>query len=123
MKKVLQKPDISGRLVNWTIELREFDIEFHPKITIKGQALANLLVEFYNILENEELPKDDTWVAYVDGSSTQTSSGAGVVLVSPKGEEFEFAIKMAFATTNNEAEYEAVMAVLCLAWEVGALKT
>jgi hypothetical protein len=35
-KKVLQKPDLSGKLVNWAIELGQFDIEFHPKTTIKG---------------------------------------------------------------------------------------
>jgi len=29
MKKVLQKPDLLGRLVNWAIELGQFNIEFH----------------------------------------------------------------------------------------------
>jgi hypothetical protein len=75
MKKVLQKPDLSGRLVNWVIELREFDIKFHLRTTIKGQTLADFLVEFYNIPENEELPKEDTWVAYVDGSLANKRSG------------------------------------------------
>jgi len=68
MKKVLQKPNLSGRLVNWAIELGQFDIEFHPQIAIKGQALADFLVEFCNTPESEELPIEDTWVAYVDGS-------------------------------------------------------
>jgi hypothetical protein len=36
MKKVQQKPDLSGRLVNWAMELGQFDIEFHPRTTIKG---------------------------------------------------------------------------------------
>jgi hypothetical protein len=70
MKKVLQKPDLSGRLVNWAIELGQFDIEFHPRTAIKGQVLADFLVEFYNIPEAEELPKESTWVVFVDGSST-----------------------------------------------------
>jgi hypothetical protein len=35
MKKVLQKPDLSGRLVNWAMELGQFDIEFHPRTAIK----------------------------------------------------------------------------------------
>jgi hypothetical protein len=30
MKKLLQKPNLSGRLVNRAIELGPFDIEFHP---------------------------------------------------------------------------------------------
>jgi hypothetical protein len=36
MKKILQKPDISGRLVNWSVELGQFDIEFHPRTSIKS---------------------------------------------------------------------------------------
>jgi hypothetical protein len=31
LKKVLQKPNLSGRLVTWTVELEQFDIEFHPR--------------------------------------------------------------------------------------------
>jgi hypothetical protein len=36
MKKILQKPNISGRLVNWSVELGQFDIEFHPRTSIKS---------------------------------------------------------------------------------------
>jgi hypothetical protein len=86
LKKVLQKLDISRRLVNWEIELGEFDLKFHPTTTIKGQALADFLVEFYNFLDGE------TWAADMDGSATQKRSGTGVVLVSPKEKSFEFVI-------------------------------
>lgn len=82
--------------------------------------LTDFLVEFCNVPASEELLKGETWVAYIDGSSTQTSSSAGIVLVSSKAEEFEFAIRVAFATTNNEAEYEVVLANLGLAQEIGA---
>lgn len=60
MKKVLQKPDLSGRLVNWAVELGQFDIEFHPRTAIKGQVLTDFLAEFCNIPEAEELSKDST---------------------------------------------------------------
>lgn len=30
LKKVLQKLDLSGRLVNWAAGLGQYDIEFHP---------------------------------------------------------------------------------------------
>jgi ribonuclease HI len=41
-------------------------------------------------------------------------------LVSLEGEKLEFAIKIAFPIMSNEAEYEAVLAGLGLAREVGA---
>ena len=36
MKQVLHKPETSGRLMKWAIELSEFDIRYKPKTTIKG---------------------------------------------------------------------------------------
>jgi hypothetical protein len=75
MRKVLQKPNLSGRLVNWAMELGQFDIEFHPRTAIKGQVLANFLVEFCNVHEAEELPKELTWVMYVDGSRLEAEAG------------------------------------------------
>jgi len=94
LKKILQKTDLSGRLVNWSVELGKFDIEFHPRTSIKGQVLADFLLEFSNTPESEELPKKETWVAYVDGSSANRKSGVGVTLASPDGESFRYAIKL-----------------------------
>ena len=36
LRKVLQKLDLSGRLANWAIELGQFDLDFVPRIAIKG---------------------------------------------------------------------------------------
>ena len=36
MKQVLHKPEVSGRLMKWAIELSEFDIKYKPKNAIKG---------------------------------------------------------------------------------------
>ncbi|XP_022897720.1 uncharacterized protein LOC111411417 [Olea europaea var. sylvestris] len=45
VRHILQKPDISGRLMKWVIELGEFDIEFKPRPSIKAQALADFIAE------------------------------------------------------------------------------
>ncbi|GLT55177.1 hypothetical protein SLA2020_283210 [Shorea laevis] len=49
LKKVLFKPDTSGRRVNWAIELGEFDIEYLPRTAIKGQAMADFIAKFTNL--------------------------------------------------------------------------
>ena len=46
MKQILHKPETSGRLVKWAIELSEFEIRYKPRTTIKGQVLANFIMEF-----------------------------------------------------------------------------
>jgi ribonuclease HI len=73
-------------------------------------------VEFCNIPEAEELPKELTWVVFVDGSSAHGRSGVGVFLRNPEGQEFGFAVKLDFVTTKNEA----VIAGLALSREMGA---
>ena len=46
--------------------------------------------------------------------------GAGVVIQTPKGDKIECMIRLDFPTTNNEADYKALMAGLDLAKAAGA---
>ena len=39
-------PDAAGRMALWALELSEFDIQYRPHTTIKGQAVADFIVEF-----------------------------------------------------------------------------
>jgi len=45
IRKVLQKPDIIGRMVRWAIKLSEFDVQYEPRGSIKGQVYADFMVE------------------------------------------------------------------------------
>ncbi|KAL5550934.1 hypothetical protein UlMin_001110 [Ulmus minor] len=111
-------------LKQWSIELGEFDIQFKPQIAIKGQALADFIAEFTYTPEMSEKITTQTqnsqWKLYVDGSSTETSSGAGIILVSPDGVKLSCAVRFKFKATNNQAEYEALLSGLRLAKEVSA---
>ena len=46
MKQVLHQPETSGRLMKWALELSELDIRYKQKMTIKGQVLADFVMEF-----------------------------------------------------------------------------
>jgi ribonuclease HI len=56
---------------------------------------------------------------YFDGASTKDSAGAGVVLISPLKEAMHLSFKLDFKTTNNIAEYEALLLGLNSANEMG----
>ncbi|KAL5570454.1 hypothetical protein UlMin_027029 [Ulmus minor] len=124
LKQVFQKPEASDRLAKWSIELGEFDIQFKPRTAIKGQALADFIAKFtYTPEMSEKLTtqtQNSQWKLYVDGSSTETSSGAGIILVSPDGVKLSCAVRFKFKATNNQAEYEALLSGLRLAKEVSA---
>ncbi|XP_017225060.2 uncharacterized protein LOC108201281 [Daucus carota subsp. sativus] len=55
-----------------------------------------------------------SWILHVDGSSTTERSGAGLILKSPDGFTIKTAISFNFTATNNQAEYEALLAGLRL---------
>ena len=46
MKQILHKPETSGSLIKWAIELSEFDIRYKPRTAVKGQVLADFIMEF-----------------------------------------------------------------------------
>ena len=56
----------------------------------------------------------------MDGASNENGSGAGVAMISPTGLRLQAALRFDFSTSNNEAEYEALIAGLRLAKAVGA---
>ena len=56
----------------------------------------------------------------IDGSSNVNRSGVRVFLEIPIKEKVNYALRLEFPTSNNEAEYEALLARLCLAKEMRA---
>ncbi|XP_071689090.1 uncharacterized protein [Rutidosis leptorrhynchoides] len=130
IRQVLSKPEKSGRMAKWAIELGEHDIEFRVRHAIKGKVLADFIAETDSV--NEEDTKNSTqvislkieneeWKLYTDGASSSDGSGAGLMLVNSEGKEFTYALRFEFDTTNNEAEYEAQLAGLRMAKELKIL--
>jgi len=113
--KILTKPDLAGRMIGWAVELSEFHIEYQPRGAIKSQALADFTAELTPYPTEGKTPR---WTLYVDGSSNSRSCGVGVVLEGPGEIVIEQAMKFEFRTSNNQAEYEAIIAGLHLAIEL-----
>jgi len=113
IQKILQKPDLAGRMSSWAVELSEFNICYEPHGPIKAQCL----LDFINDLQ--QTPTEDQWTLHVDGSSNPKGAGAGIVLEGPNDILIEKSLHFAFKTSNNQAEYEAILTGLSLAREVG----
>ena len=64
------------------------------------------------------MPQIPKWGLYVDGSSNDGRSGAGLILVNPEGHRMHCALRFRFMASNNETEYESLMVELKLAKEM-----
>ena len=94
LKSILHKPELSGRLTKWIVELSEYDITFQPRTALKLQVLADFITDFApNVtpLADKELLNltecsNSKWTLTVDGSSNVNGAGIGLVLTSPEGD-------------------------------------
>nr|GEV45686.1 reverse transcriptase domain-containing protein [Tanacetum cinerariifolium] len=93
-----------------------------PRTSVKGQILADFLIEMPG--ENPQAApaaetQQEPWTLFTDGSSCVDGSGTGLILTNPKGIEVTYALRFQFAASNNEAEYEVLIAGLRIAARMG----
>lgn len=103
LKQVLHILETSGRLMRWSMELSEYKIRYLLRVAIKGQAIANFIVE---LTPNEEVevlsnsyhttkrPSKVVFIAlkrtlYVDGSSNDHNCGVDLFLTSFESENLK----------------------------------
>ncbi|XP_065017705.1 uncharacterized protein LOC135644166 [Musa acuminata AAA Group] len=118
LRQVLTKFDVAGWLLKWAVELGEHDIKYVPRTAIKAQAVADFITELTQIEDGDLKQTPEAWTLHVDGSANSRGAGAGLVLLAPDGRSFERSLRFGFRATNNEAEYEALLAGLRLALEM-----
>ncbi|XP_057457130.1 uncharacterized protein LOC130748057 [Lotus japonicus] len=96
-------------MVSWAVELSEFEITFERKVLVKAQVL----VDFVNEMSSSEKTMEvGEWSLSVDGSSNIKGSEAEIILEGPGGVTVEQSLKFDFKASNNQAEYEAIIAGL-----------
>ena len=120
LKKGMNKLEVAGQLIQLAIKLSKFDVKYQPRNVIKAQVLAAFIAEFSpNQSELDEVDEVRKWVINVDGSSTLYAGGIRVILKSPEGDKLKYAARLQYQTTNNEAEYDALLKGLELAKSLG----
>uniref|UniRef100_A0A2N9I2Q6 Integrase catalytic domain-containing protein n=1 Tax=Fagus sylvatica TaxID=28930 RepID=A0A2N9I2Q6_FAGSY len=133
IRSLLHRPVLSGRLAQWLLQLSQYEITTETPTAIKSQAIADLLAQFPgedSSSISHEVPgeigealladlADSTWTLKFDGSSTSSSSGAGIVLAREDGKTIAKSFKLDFPCSNNASEYEAYITGLVIAHEMG----
>ena len=68
--RVMSNLEATGRIALWAIKLSKFDIQYCSHTTVKGQVVADFVVEFTNI-EGKGAEKHPQWSIHIDGSSNR----------------------------------------------------
>ena len=108
-------------MIQWAIELSQFDIECHPRTAIKAQALVDFIAEFTSPNEDGLADEVRRWTIQTDGSSAQKRGGVEVVIITPNGETLTYGVLLKFSASNNEVEYEGILTGLRLEKALGAI--
>ncbi|XP_016206026.1 uncharacterized protein LOC107646349 [Arachis ipaensis] len=116
LRQILTKSELAGRLTKWSVELSEFDIQFQSSSALKAQILADFVSEF----TPDEHHYNKAWELHVDGASNREGSGAGIVLKEGDKVIAEQSLQFHFLASNNQAEYEALIAGLKLSLNLQA---
>ena len=119
LNDIVKNRDATGRIAKWAIELLPFEITYKPRRAIKSQVLADFVAE----CTKAELPKQyssySNWIMYFDGSKMLAGLGASVILISPMGDTVRYVLQIMYTTSNNAAEYKALLHGLRMAVSMG----
>ena len=124
LQSLLKRSDFTGRIAKWGTRLGSFDIQYRPRNAVKGQVLADFVAEFSPknvggggmVCHVENHP----WKVFVDGASSAMGVCAGIVIITPEGIRLVHSFRLGFKASNNEVEYEAFIAGLRTAFDMGA---
>ncbi|KAL0347703.1 UNVERIFIED_CONTAM: hypothetical protein Scaly_1786300 [Sesamum calycinum] len=116
LRHIMARPDASGRLVKWAVEMGEHDIEYKNRTTIKAQFLADFFVEFTyeQVLENKELP-GILWVYRTIPQSTTGETpfclvyGTDAIIPTEIGEEAERVTQYDANKNHEERVFDLTM--------------
>jgi ribonuclease HI len=117
--EIIRNRDTNSRIVKWSIELGEFDIEFCPRQAIKSQILADFVSEWTEIQMPPPKERLEHWIMYFDSALNLEGAGVSVLLISPQGEQLKYILQIHYKASNNGAEYEALIHGLRIAVSLG----
>jgi ribonuclease HI len=119
LREIIQCREATSRIAKWAVELMGETISFAPQKAIKSQVLANFVAEWVDTQLPTAPIQAELWTMYFDGSLMKTRAGAGLLFISTLGKHVRYVIRLHFLTSNNVAEYEALVNGLRIAVELG----
>jgi ribonuclease HI len=121
IKHMLLKTILSGRMGKWAYALAEYDLAYEPLRSMKGQIVADFIVDHAVDMDHSvNFVQLKPCGLYFDDSVCSKGQGARCVVVSPSSVYIDLSIRLEFACTNNQVEYESLLHGLDFLRDLGA---
>ena len=122
LQSLLKRFDFTSRIAKWGTWLGSFDIRYRPRISVKSQVLTDFVAKFPPRGEMKVVCHVDVhpWKVFVDGASSAMGAKARIIIITLKGIRLDHSFRLGFRASNNEAEYEALLARLRAILDMGA---
>jgi ribonuclease HI len=117
--EIIRNCDANGRIVKWSVKVGELEIKFCPRQVIKSQILTDFVSEWTKIQMPPPKERSEHWIMYFDGALNLEGADAGVLLISPQGEQLKYVLQIHYKASNNGVEYEALIHGLRIAVSLG----
>ncbi|XP_058784623.1 uncharacterized protein LOC131659451 [Vicia villosa] len=112
-----------SRFGKWALALTEYSLAFMPLKAMKGQVVSDFIVDHAEVETPQLLVELKPRRLFFDGSTHKESSRVGVLLISPDGIPTKLKYRIEGPSfSNNEAEYEALIAGLEALLELGVTR-
>ena len=86
---------LHNQVRKWMLAFTEFSLHFVPAKVVKGQALANFLVDHLRLeIKEANIIGMKPWKLYFEGLRHQNGTRVGILLVSPLGEPTTFFLSL-----------------------------
>jgi hypothetical protein len=116
---IIRNPDAAGRIAKWSMELMGETLTYTLRQVIKSQILADFIAEWTDTQLPQLQIQAECWTLYFDRSVMKTGVGTDLLFILPLVEHMRYTVRLCFPTSNNMAEYEALLCGLQIAVETG----
>lgn len=96
IKKLLGRPNMGGRILKWSLELSECEIQYKRRKSLKAQILAGFVAKMTSTYLHST--RNNLWTIFVGGASSSTGSEACIILENKEGIIIEVSLILSFLT-------------------------
>ena len=105
LQLLLKRSDFTGKIAKWGTQLGSFDIRYRPRSSMKGQVLADFVVEFSPRRELEIVCHVEAHPrkVFMDEASSALGAKAGIVIITSEGIKLEHSFRLGFRAKEGLA--------------------